>query len=388
MKNRSVLVLILVILSIVFIGLSNEISQIWTNYSSQDYSDTPGQARTGWKVKTIQAESIAPHELDFIDEDLGYGYSNTGALSIVYKTSNSGRSWEEIFSSKDLLIHDVFFASGSEGFLLAAKVSRSSSLMVDKGSVIIKTQDGGRTWRTVFDSNSFILREIGFTKEGVGVVVGARPTNRYFSVNLVLFTRDKGETWEDSSESLNQKALNSVGRIDDGLMKVLIKDSDIYTLSESRRIYKSSDEGKSWNLFSQLKDDPGQTAINNFGMLENGSFWLSGGANSLEGTWGMVSVLNKHLVWKTNRLDGYCFTAVERLSDNEVIACGARIPPFKPKGTPDPNEAVILRSPDNGKNWETLYTGPASSACLSASKLSENLIYISQGNGEGILLQR
>lgn len=206
---------------------------------------------------------------------------------------------------------------------------------------------------------------------------------------MVLLTNDKGQTWVDVSEKLNQIEVSGVGQVADYVTNVIFsKGKGVVVLSLRGKIYNTIDQGKSWSLISKIDDEPAQTGIHDFGILDDGRFWMSGGTVSIEGKWGMIAVMNKRLGWDRYRLNGYYFADVEFLSNNEVIVCGAIVAKNNFGGASELDKAVILYSKDSGKTWKTIHESKTSNGFSSITKLSGHKLFIAGNSGDEIFLER
>jgi photosystem II stability/assembly factor-like uncharacterized protein len=366
---------------------SQRLFEIWTKWNSPEIQAIAVEREISlWKVETAQnAVSLGLDDVYFFDEHTGYAYSNSNLGSAIFNTTDGGKSWEKISSLEDFVIQDLFFFNQSDGI---GAMSRLSS--PENGSYLMRTKDGGKNWEQIYSTHNERFRKITFNPEGLGMVVGSKSTsNKWFSTHLVLLTKDGGKTWVDISENLNSIALNSAGRIDDSLVDTLFsRDNTIFVLSTTKRIYESSDEGKSWKLHSKLLNEPAQTGIRSFGKLDDGKLWLAGGAISEEGKWGMVAISNNRLGWDTYRLNDYYFSDVKFLSENEVVACGVIVAKHNFGGANEQNTGVILYSTDSGKSWSIIHKSQRSNKFNSITKISENKLFVTENNGTGVFLEK
>lgn len=115
-------------------------------------------APEGYQIETIG--TIAPPDLDvsiskfkFLNEQLGFalGSNNSSGSSLkVFKTEDGGKSWKTLEVSPDLAAHEMLFIDEQLGFLLANKVSDCSIQPGCKNSgFLIKTEDGGDSWEEI-----------------------------------------------------------------------------------------------------------------------------------------------------------------------------------------------------------------------------------------------
>lgn len=387
--------MILTAFAIILMGVipySHFIVGIWTKLNTYEtQSSTSKQGKSPWKLETVRIDKDESIErLYFYDENVIYGIKYGKFEFTFYKTLNGGKSWESLSSITDFGINDIFFITPTEGFIVASKL-KPSSMPSENGSYIMKTEDGGLSWKTVHSSVNTTFYKLNVNSDGFGVAIGRRETSAPQSddTNLVLLTNDKGQTWSDVSEYLNQVAIKSKGRVEDLLTNVIFsQNKGIVVLSLRGKIYNSTDRGKSWSLISKLVNEPEQTGISHFGELENGKFWIAGGTMSVEGKWGVVAVMNNILGWNRYRLNNYYFSDVKFLSNNEVIAVGTAYASNNLGGNKDLNKGVILYSSDSGRNWIIVHESQSTGMFGKISKLSENKIFVVEKNGSGVFLER
>jgi photosystem II stability/assembly factor-like uncharacterized protein len=344
---------------------------------------------TTWTIEQtnlVGTENI--ENLYFYNQNVIYGSTYKYYVLDLYRTLDSGKSWEKLSAIKDIYLKDIFFISPDEGFLLGAKLKPSSSPM-DNGAIIMKTSDGGKNWETVFSTVGVELNKIVFNSQGTGVVVGRKDIKAYTATHFVLLTKDKGQSWTDISEKLNRLELSPQGDVADFSTNALFsKNRGIVLLSLRGKIFNTTDEGKSWNFISKILKEPAQTGISNFGEFEDGRFWLSGGTISIEGRWGMLSVMNGRRGWNTYRLWEYPFADIKFLSDDEVLACGTLVGEKKFGGANELNKGVILFSKDSGKTWIKVYQSATAHNFGQIIQLSRNKFLINGDNKEQVILER
>ncbi len=348
------------------------------------------QKESLWNVEEVHINGTGDfRNIYFLDETTGYANDYNKYTANFYRTSDGGKSWEKVGSLTDFSIYDLFFVNQAEGFLVASKLSPSST-PIKNGSYIMKTEDGGKNWLPVFSSVNTVFNKIVFNCKGIGAAVGFKDNPNSFSnrKNLVLITKDKGVNWIDVSENLNQIAINPQKPIDQGLTNVKFsRNNDIFVLSLRGKVYSSKNQGDLWNLAAEMPSEPPQSGVGNFGELENGGFWMSGGALSIEGKWGMVATMNNNL-WSKYSLNDYNFSDVMFLSKNEVIAVGSVVAPNNFGGAENLDKGVILYSLDSGKNWLIVYQSEDSNRFTSISKLTKQNLFIAGNRGIGVLLEK
>jgi photosystem II stability/assembly factor-like uncharacterized protein len=120
--------------------------------------------------------------IDFVSEAVGW--AGGGA---VLKTLDGGATWRTQVANAT--VRQFFFFDESRGFAVG-------------GKTILKTSDGGATWMNVTPSDSRIadLRGVFFTDANDGWVVGRAPDEtkggKLYKHTLLLRTTDGGATWK------------------------------------------------------------------------------------------------------------------------------------------------------------------------------------------------
>jgi len=352
-------------------------------------SNAADENNSSWSIEVINLIGNEDIErLYFYNENTIYGTKYNYYKLTFYRTLDGGKTWEKLSTLNDVGLNDMFFVSPDEGFLIGAKLRPSSSSM-DNGAVIMKTSDGGKTWEEIYSVVGVELNKIAFNSEGTSVVVGRKDTKPYEATHFVLLSKDKGQTWTDISEKLNQVEVSPQGQVADFTTNVLFsKNKGIVVLSIDGKIYHTTNEGASWNLISKLSNEPAQTAVSNFGEFEDVEFWISGGAISIEGRWGMISVMNGRRGWNTYRLPGYYFSDIKFLSKDEVLASGKNVGENNFGGANEQDKGIILYSKDSGKTWIKVYESQTPQAFLNIFQLSQNRFLVEGDNKTQVILER
>lgn len=354
-----------------------------------DPQNTETFAKTGgrsWSIGSIRLpEEATPGEIFFADENNGFGYSTWNFQTLVFKTTDGGRRWEKTALIPDFFFTDIYFISATTGF--AAGLNAGPSNLTElNGGAVLKTEDGGQTWTSLYASGLSAIQKLAFNEKGEGVAVGRRtdPENEWYALSLVLSTKNNGQTWTDTSEAIN--AVNREG--DSNLMNALFSEAKggFYLLSIKGAVYKDNLNG-SWDLLAGLRDERAQTGTYNFGLLDDGSVWVAGGTISIEGKWGLISVAHPYSRTETYRLTGYFFSDAQFISNNEVVICGAKVASESFGGHDDLNNGVILYSADGGQNWSTVYESKISTHFTSMSKLTGTSFVFAGTNGEIVRLE-
>ena len=143
-------------------------------------------AQTNWKVNRSGAggDLIAVY---FTSAERGWIAGDDGYLAW---TSDGGRNWTRQDIGTTESINEIYFRNDDNGYLVA-------------GKKMFVTRDGGRNWRETqiyrtgeFGRNSPDFLSIRFADKKRGIVIGSVLNSQGFVVDsLVMRTEDGGETW-------------------------------------------------------------------------------------------------------------------------------------------------------------------------------------------------
>lgn len=154
----------------------------------------------------------------------GSQYTSDNAPGIIVKTEDAGETWETIYEGHN--IQTIAFPTLLKGFAGGY------------WPTLRKTEDGGETWQEVeIGGDVFAFKTIRFYNENIGMAL-------YLSQDFELeirTTKDGGETWSLSSNP-PQHGIQSVSYADE---------STLYAVGYNQTIYKSMDAGDTWNLLEE-----------------------------------------------------------------------------------------------------------------------------------------
>ena len=196
----------------------------------------PGSLLQGWEItKTKYDFDINARDLFFINPKIGLVVGYNGK---IYKTINSGSSWQEQNSGTTLHLFSVYFINENIGFVSGEAMSGCLDEDCGKGCVFLKTSDGGKTWTKSFYKDFVGMYSLHFFNESTGVAIIRTtdiPNSPFYHIAK---TGNGGQSWEI---------------IDLPVMpytKIFNVDNTIYISGENQTIYKSSDQGENWNPLS------------------------------------------------------------------------------------------------------------------------------------------
>lgn len=271
--------------------------------------------------------------------DISNAFASSKYNDMIY-TSDTGKSWTDITNNiahkyKDynldlgIDIFEFLFTSSQVGYLMIYKFGERNT--------IIKTENGGCTWKEIYTAPRdygyifFINNSIGFLSTGDISIVP----------KYLYYTFDGGQTWENSS--VEHRYFNS--SVYSESFDYFISSMDFYSknqgvlIDEYNHVYCTNDAGKTWSFGENL---------NTFGLCtysypkirvthENIAFIL---ANS-----GMVfKSTNYGYSWSKVNTDTDCeLNSIYFTNENEGFIVGG-----------GNGKGVILKTIDNGGNWETI----------------------------------
>ena len=188
----------------------------------------------GWKIESYDLGiNIMPTRLLFINPSIGYIIGYNGA---IYYTSDSGKTWQSQNSGTTLHLNSIFFLNENTGFISGRGMGGCLDPDCDKGSIFLKTSDGGNHWNKMFYDSLAYLQSMQFRDEYNGIALMEcyqRPNEK--SIFLVK-TSDGGTTWSKTDIDVPQTYSTYIFNIQ----------NVYYLIGEDRKILKSSDYGQTW----------------------------------------------------------------------------------------------------------------------------------------------
>src|SRR5205085_3205549 len=153
----------------------------------------------GWK--TIQSGAIGKdlNAVYFVDQKRGWVAGDDG---FVGYTSDGGATWaQQAVATKDS-INDIYFRNKDNGYLLA-------------GSSIFQTDNGGHIWTEIrryfasdFGGSVPELYSIRFSGKKRGWVVGSISSKDVVVDSLVIYTNDGGKSWQRQKVPTKQELIH------------------------------------------------------------------------------------------------------------------------------------------------------------------------------------
>ncbi len=165
------------------------------------------------------------YTLYFIHPDTGWV---SGSAGTILKTTDGGTSWTPHATPDDLNnILDIFFINADTGWAVGGK-----PLLIGYTSVLLKTVNGGETWKIQTCGGSGIYESVYYTDSNTGWICT--------HLGNILKTNDGGSTWEIQIDL----------RIGDLTSLQFTNNLYGYCVGFNGRILKTSD-GDNWEFLSQ-----------------------------------------------------------------------------------------------------------------------------------------
>lgn len=160
--------------------------------------------------------------LQVLDKDYifaaGTNFPNkpTGFLT----SSDGGQSWHpKPMNDHAAILVDIFFKSPEEGWIVGAQTTRPYPRRADVYPVVLKTEDGGKTWKDVLDPDiNPPLGEWGWKIQFIDDKFGVIALEN-FEAGAILITEDGGNSWKrreirsGDGKSVNEN-LEGIGFLD------------------------------------------------------------------------------------------------------------------------------------------------------------------------------
>ena len=214
------------------------------------------------------------NEIYFRNDDNGYLVAGRK----MFSTRDGGRSWQElrIFRSGDFgaarpEFLSIRFSDKKRGYVIGSVLRHSGNDDIVVDSLLMRTDDGGETWRRISVPSKSELFHLDFDGNSRGWIVGDSGT--------ILSSEDEGQTWtkqrsgtaaplynvdfRDSKEGYIVGKSGTVLRTENGgsswipvqipakesIMRVdFADDKNGWAVGYGGTILRSSDKGKSWIL--------------------------------------------------------------------------------------------------------------------------------------------
>jgi photosystem II stability/assembly factor-like uncharacterized protein len=309
------------------------------------------------QVKGKAGEPFDFKHAQFIDENHGWAMTEYW----LYRTTDGGMTWERLQQNpeKDARFTSFFFINEARGWLTAVKHVLTGQYGRGTSSVIMVTDDGGRSWNLQESfPDEVAIAEIRFLNPNEGLAVGARMVDgsvqRYEEL-CVLSTSNGGKEWKNTSEPATAVIKNEYGMANDAGRHIeWLSASSVLLLTRFGKVISTTDSGKTWSLVATFKNDrpngfTSPTAMHKLALDPQGRIRVVAGAigddvyhgEDLKSNWGQF-VVQEDGGWRTYELDQTAIVDAVLLSDKEVLACGLNIQPGDEKANSRLKDAGVI----------------------------------------------
>lgn len=286
----------------------------------------------------------------------------SGSNGTVGRSNNGGKNWNWFtvkgFEKTDFRDIEAFNAS------------TAIIMGIADPAFILKTTDGGETWKVVYENNTkgMFLDAMDFVGSEYGIVVGDPINNKIF----IAETYDGGDTWNESGLEGKRPVADSGEAFfaSSGTNIRLMIDKDFFLVSGGIKSRLITRFGATALPIIQGKESTGANSIDVF---DKGNGKGSNRIAVVGGDFMADSSAQKNCfmstdggkTWKAPKTPPHGYrSCVEFLSDRDLLACGLN---------------GVDYSSDGGKNWKWI-SKDGFHVCRIA-KIG-NTIYLAGGNGK------
>jgi photosystem II stability/assembly factor-like uncharacterized protein len=178
--------------------------------------------------------------IQFLTNEIGYAIGVNGT---ILRTDTGGRIWAALSPGTDQDFTGMSFVDASTGWVVGGGAGLGS---ID--GVVLTTTDGGLTWTSLtYDADIVVAfpRDVSFIDANTGWAVGLQTNNGDAFYDLILKTTDGGQTWKTQTSPLASGnttiRLKYVNAIDA---------STVYAGGEGGNIVKTTDGGTTWTALT------------------------------------------------------------------------------------------------------------------------------------------
>ena len=156
-------------------------------------------AQDGWVTVQNGTAGKDLNAVYFADSKRGWVAGDEGYVS---RTVDGGVTWEQSRVATKDAVNDIYFRNKDNGYLLA-------------GNSIFQTEDGGQTWTEIrryfatdFGGAQPELYSVRFSGKKRGWVVGSISANDVVVDSLVIYTDDGGKSWQRQRVPTKQELIH------------------------------------------------------------------------------------------------------------------------------------------------------------------------------------
>lgn len=149
-----------------YIFKTDDFGDSWSVFNTEEILETKDRYPTYYKIK-------------FYDDNLGFVIGKNKGKPIILKTTNGGDNWTH-FDIKPISPDDF-------AYLDIEIISENDLLLTGDFNACYKSEDGGKTWKTVLTNKLDGFRALAFLDNKNGIIGGGNAS--------LYHTKDGGNTW-------------------------------------------------------------------------------------------------------------------------------------------------------------------------------------------------
>lgn len=303
---------------------------------------------------------------------------------LLYITSDGGKTWEskEFNTPETTYVTEVFFINPSVGWVILN--DNANDWEDDSQTGLMKTIDGGKSWKILKSETKTRFDEISFVDE----------MNGWMSANLysleptvtvrpqILKTTDGGETWTDTSEPIRKILGIDSGRAT--IVEMFVENKEtVKIITAEDKFFRSQDGGNIWEQFGpDLSFFPNHLGIGNLGNVgKSNRNRIAGGGWTSHGHDCYFASKTKNGSWELYWIkEPFNLHDILYVSENQILISGSH---QKSLLTKDWNNiyAIIHYSSDGGKTFATIYQTKKAKGFETISRISDNHFIVVSDNG-------
>jgi photosystem II stability/assembly factor-like uncharacterized protein len=337
---------------------------------------------SAWRVDEMRVPGRETlRSVSFLDSDLGWA----GGKGVLYRTNDGGASWlpVEINLPNEAFITQILFLSKTIGWLVIQKEATSPLTYHDNYFRLLRTTDGGTTWKTQLEDKDSVVKRIRLSEDREAWLIGLKYTSLepLRAHDFIMHSSDLGESWKDVSDPLNE-VLRGIP------IKVEFTDAlpdgpgGVSILLPRGGVFKTQDAGQTWHQQNGTIDDSSYACSCHLGVIDNHRTWIGGDKDDSHSVLGMVAIRDPDS-WREYIVFGVSFSDILFLSRDRILTCGSTTP--KQQGYTEKRGAVISYSSDGATSWSFVYDNPKASKVNALAVVDPNHVW---AVGEGGLILR